>query len=280
MQSVLEILKKCEDFFAQKGVLNPKIDAQHLLAKALKCKRLDLFLRFDEPLTNTVLDEFRQDVKRRAKREPLQHILGSVDFCDLNLKCDARALIPRPETEELCEELISQFSQNPPQKILDLGTGSGAIILALKNAFKGAKCIACDVSVEALSLAKENASQTNLEVEFIESSWFKNVSGSFDLIVSNPPYLTQDEVDSAEDEVRLFDPPQALASPDEGAKDLREIIKNAPQFLNKSGILALECGIAHPQILKEENKSNKDFSDIEILKDFSGRDRFLILKRA
>ncbi len=280
MQSVIEILKKCEDFFAQKGVPNPKVDAQHLLAKALKCKRLDLFLRFDEPLTNTVLDEFRQDVKRRAKREPLQHILGSVDFCDLNLKCDWRALIPRPETEELCEELISRFKENPPQKILELGTGSGAIILALKNAFKDAICLACDISEDALNLAKENAKQTDLNVEFIESSWFENICGKFDLIVSNPPYLTSQEVEEAEDEVRLFDPALALSSPDEGAKDLRQIIKSAPQFLNSGGVLALECGIKHPQILKEENYQNKDFVDIEILKDFSGRDRFLILKRA
>lgn len=280
MQSVIEILNKCEEFFAKKGVPNPKIDAQLLLAKAMKCKRLDLFLRFDEPLKKEVLDEFREDAKRRAKREPLQHILGSVDFCGLNLKCDARALIPRPETEELCDLLISRLKNNPPKKILDLGTGSGAIILSLKKAFPNAECTACDISEEPLSLAKENAELANLNVKFEVSDWFENICGKFDLIVSNPPYLTEAEVLNAEAEVRQFDPPAALSSPDEGAEDLRNIIKESPEFLEKNGILALECGIAHPAMLKDENRENKNFSNIEIIKDFSGRDRFLILTRA
>lgn len=280
MQSVIEILGKCEEFFAKKGVPNPKIDAQLLLAKAMKCKRLDLFLRFDEPLKKDVLDEFREDVKRRAKREPLQHILGSVDFCGLNLKCDARALIPRPETEELCDIIISRLKENPPKKILDLGTGSGAIILSLKNAFKDAECTACDISEESLALAKENAELANLNANFFKSDWFENIGGIFDLIVSNPPYLTEKEVSNAEAEVREFDPPAALSSPEGGAKDLRKIIKETPKFLKKNGILALECGIDHPTMLKDENRENKDFSSIEIIKDFSGRDRFLMLTRA
>lgn len=280
MQSVIEILGKCEEFFAKKGVPNPKIDAQLLLAKAMKCKRLDLFLRFDEPLKKEVLDEFREDVKRRAKREPLQHILGSVDFCGLNLKCDARALIPRPETEELCDIIISRLKENPPKKILDLGTGSGAIILSLKNAFKDAECTACDISEESLALAKENAELANLNANFFKSDWFENIGGIFDLIVSNPPYLTEKEVSNAEAEVREFDPPAALSSPEGGAKDLRKIIKETPKFLKKNGILALECGIDHPTMLKDENRENKDFSSIEIIKDFSGRDRFLMLTRA
>lgn len=280
MQSVIEILGKCEEFFAKKGVPNPKIDAQLLLAKAMKCKRLDLFLRFDEPLKKEVLDEFREDAKRRAKREPLQHILGSVDFCGLNLKCDARALIPRPETEELCDIIISRLKENPPQKILDLGTGSGAIILSLKNAFKNAECTACDISEKSLALAKENAERVNLNASFFKSDWFENIGEIFDLIVSNPPYLTEKEVANAEAEVREFDPPAALSSPEGGAKDLRKIIKEAPKFLGKNGILALECGIGHPSMLKGENLKNKDFSSIEIIKDFSGRDRFLMLTRA
>ncbi|MBR4596773.1 MAG: peptide chain release factor N(5)-glutamine methyltransferase [Opitutales bacterium] len=282
MQSVIEILKKCEEFFAQKGVPNPKLDAQLLLAHAMKCKRLDLFLRFEEPITNGVLSEFREYARRRAKREPLQHILGFVDFCGLNLKCDARALIPRPETEELCDILTRRLKANPPKKILDLGTGSGAIILSLKNAFKDAECAACDISSYALSLARENAERTNLSVNFFESDWLEKIpeGEKFDLIVSNPPYLTKAEVESAQAEVRLFDPIFALESPDEGAKDLRKIIEGSPKFLAKGGLLALECGIAHPKMLAQENASNADFSNAEIMQDLSGRDRFLIFTRA
>ena len=275
MQSVLEILNKCEAFFAKKGVPNAKLDAQILLAKAMKCKRLDLFLRFEDPLTESVLSQFREDVRRRAKREPLQHILGSVDFFGLKLKCDARALIPRSETEELCELLAERFPKDSNLRILDLGTGSGAIILALKNAFKNSECHACDKSAKALELARENANLCGLNVDFFESSWFENAEGTFDLIVSNPPYLTEREIEQAQAEVKNFDPPCALFSPDEGLRDLREIIKLAPKFLREGGLLALECGLEQARILQSEFSGN--WKNSEVLKDLSGRERFLIL---
>lgn len=276
MQSVLEILNKCEAFFAKKGVPNAKLDAQILLAKAMKCKRLDLFLRFEDPVTESVLSEFREDVRRRARREPLQHILGSVDFFGLKLKCDARALIPRSETEELCEILSARFPKDSSLRILDLGTGSGAIILALKSAFKNSECHACDKSAEALGLAKENAALCGLDVNFFESDWFENASGTFELIVSNPPYLTESEIEEAQIEVKNFDPPSALLSPDRGLQDLKKIVELAPKFLREGGTLALECGLGQARILQSEFSGNWENS--EVLKDLSGRERFLILQ--
>lgn len=278
MQSVLEILNKCETFFAQKGVPNPKIDAQILLANAMNCKRLDLFLRFEDPVSESVLNKFREDVKRRAKREPLQHILGFVEFFGLKIKSDKRALVPRNETEELCEILAKKISQSSEDfKILDLGTGSGAIILALKTTKPNSKCFACDKSLDALALAKENAISTNLEVNFFESDWFNNVNQSFDLIVSNPPYLTEKELEEAESEVKNFDPTCALVSPNDGLKDLRFIIENAPKFLKDNGILALECGLNQPEILKSEFEGK--WTNIEVLNDLSRHERFLILQK-
>lgn len=278
MQSVLEILNKCEEFFAKKGVPNPKIDSQILLAKAMKCKRLDLFLRFEDPVLEPVLDEFRQDVKRRAKREPLQHILGFVEFFGLKLKCDARALIPRNETEELCEILATsakEFGKSP--RILDLGTGSGAIILGLKNACPEASCSACDKNPKALSLAKENAELCNLKVDLFLSDWFDNVQGTFDIIVSNPPYLTESEVLQAQDEVAKFDPIDALTSQDSGMQDLKKIINSAPDFLNSNGLLALECGLGQAQILA--NLYRDSWQNVEIVNDISRRERFLLLRK-
>lgn len=279
MQSVIEILQKCEAFFIQKGVPNPKIDAQVLLAKAFKCKRLDLFLRFEDPVPENVLSEFREDVKRRAKREPLQHILGEIDFFNLKLKCDARALIPRPETEYLCEILTEKLADKKDLslRILDLGTGSGAIILALKSFFKNSECLACDLSDKALSLALENVKLCNFSVELKKSSWFENIDGKFDLIVSNPPYLTEEEVKSAEDEVRVYDPSSALSCEENGLKDLRHILKNAKDFLKADGIVALECGLSQPKILSKEFTEN--YSEIELKNDLSGRERFLIAKK-
>lgn len=280
MQSVLEILSKCEEFFASKGVPNPKLDAQLLLAKALKCKRLDLFLRFEEPIAKAALDEFREDVRRRAKREPLQHIIGNVDFAGLKLKSDARALVPRNETEEFCDILANRFLPEAGKEIsiLDLGTGSGAIILALKNYRPCAKCLAVETSDDALALARENMQSCALDVEFIKSDWFENVSGSFDVIVSNPPYLTDEEVASAQAEVKDYDPKSALISADKGLSDLRKIIALSPSFLKGGGILALECGIGQPSILKKENSQNPDFAEIQILQDASKRDRFIVLR--
>jgi release factor glutamine methyltransferase len=273
VQSVIEILSKCEEFFASKGIPNPKLDAQLLLAKALKCKRLDLFLRFEDPVSKDALDEFREDVRRRAKREPLQHILGTVDFAGLTLKSDARALIPRHETEELCDMIIQKFADRKGDEleILDLGTGSGAIILALKNAFQKSKCTAVDASEDALALAMENAKICGLEIDLISSDWFENVSGKFDIIVSNPPYLTEQEMESAQAEVKNFDPKNALYSPDEGLRDLRKIMEAAPGFLKPNGIIALECGLSQPSILKGENPH----LTAEVVDDASRRERFV-----
>ena len=272
MQSVIEILSKCEEFFASKGVPSPRLDAQHLLAKALKCRRLDLFLRFEDPVAGAALDEFREDVRRRARREPLQHILGTVDFAGLTLKCDARALVPRSETEELCEMLVGRFSRRAdgPLDILDLGTGGGAIILALKNAFPSSRCVAADASGEALALARENAEMCGLEVEFVKSDWFDGLSGKYDLIVSNPPYLTDAEYESAQAEVKKFDPHSALVSADDGLCDLRKIISRAPAFLKEGGLVAFECGLGQPSALKAENPGLV----CETAADASRRERF------
>lgn len=280
MQSVLELLSKCEAFFASKGVPNPRLDAQTLLAKAMKCRRLDLFLRFDDPVVGAQLDEFREYVRRRARREPLQHISGSVDFFGLELKCDGRALVPRHETEELCEKAADMLAGNPPTRILDLGTGGGAIILAMKSAFGGSECVAVDADAAALALARENAEKCALEAEFLHGEWFGPVSGKFGLIVSNPPYLTESEVESAEPEVRRFDPPAALSSPDGGLRDLRKIIAEAPAYMEPGALLALECGLGQPETLKGENASNRLYSSIETARDLSGRERFLFMRRA
>ena len=183
MQSVLEILQKCSDYFASKGIESPKFDAETLLAHSLGCKRLELFLRFEEPLPEAKLAPFRELVKRRAKREPLQHILGFVDFFGLRLKCDSRALVPRNETEELCEIATEKLCPNrsAPLDILDLGTGSGAIALAMSSAYPNASVDAAELSDAAISLASENAQSLGLKISIIKSDWFENIEKSYDI---------------------------------------------------------------------------------------------------
>lgn len=279
MLSVLEILAKTEEFFAHKGVPNPKIDAQYIVSHALGCKRLELFLRFDEPLDESKLSSIRELVRRRGKREPLQYILGQVDFFGAKLKSDKRALVPRPETEELCEILTERFFTDPsaPIEILDLGTGTGAIAVALSLHFPNAKTVAVDASADALSLATENAEANRARIDFIKSDWFESVSGKFDLIVSNPPYLTQAEVDSAQPEVKFFDPISALVSPKDGIADLEKILGNAKSHLKENGILALECGLGQPEKLTTAPQ-RFGFQRAEAIKDASKRVRFAIFQ--
>lgn len=277
--SVLEILNKTEEFFKSKKVPNPRLDAQLLLCDVLKCKRLDLFLKFDKAMLESEISLYREYVKRRAKREPLQHILSEVDFFGLKLKSTKDALIPRSETEYLCELICEEYFKDDSANlnILDLGTGTGAIALSIANHFKNAKVVAVDFSDVALSLAKENAAKNDISnVEFIKSSWYENLKGKFDLIISNPPYLTQDEYETAQDEVKVYEPKNALVADNNGFSDIELIIKEASKYINEGGYLFLETGIDHSGSIKkltaQLNLSYESFSDL------NGYTRFAAIK--
>ena len=278
METLLGVLRKTEAFFAQKGIESPRLNAELIFAHVLGLKRLELYLQFDRPLSADILDLARPLVGRRAKREPLQYVLGQTQFADLTLACDARALIPRPETEELVELLTKRFKDNPPPSILDLGTGTGAIALALASAFPQARVWACDFSQDALDLAQKNAVANRLadRVKFFKTDWFDGLpEGKFSLIVANPPYLTALETAQAAPEVRDYEPAQALTADDEGLTDLKRILKQAPSRLASNALIALETGIAHHIALKQLAQSS-GYTHIESLPDFCGRPRFFL----
>ncbi len=279
--TVAELLKRTEGFFARKGVPNPKLDAELIVAHGLRCRRIDLFVRFDHAVPEKVLAELRELVSRRAAREPLQYIIGSVDWAGLTLRVDRRALIPRPETEQLWELIIEAYkaSGTTPARILDLGTGSGALALALKKAFPASEVVAVDKSPDALALARENAAALKLAVDFREGDWFSPIAPDekFDLIVSNPPYLTDTETDSAAPEVNKFEPIGALGSNDEGFADIKQIIEAAPAHLSPSGALWLETGIAHFDRIKTLGESLA-YCEVAGYKDYQHRERFARLR--
>lgn len=276
--SLLEIIQRTAAYFEKAGLETPRLDAEWLIAGVLGCKRLDLFLQFDRPMDDVLLDRLRPLVRRRSNREPLQHILGSVEFAGLSLKVDRRALIPRPETELLIELISAAFTQ-PPARVLDLGTGSGAIALALAKQWPEIDVLAVDWSEEALGLARENAAEAQLDrVNFVQSSWFDRVEPqAFELIVSNPPYLTEGEWESAQPEVKDFDPKAALVAADEGLSDLLQIIKSAPEYLRPGGLLVLETGIAQHEKLRADAEE-VGYAACESKVDASGRDRFLFCR--
>src|SRR5438874_3717442 len=189
--TVLEVLQSTAAYFKKRGIENPRLNAEHLLADALGRTRMELYLEFERTLDETELAPLRDLVRRRGEGEPLQHLLGTVEFCGHVFLCDNRALVPRPETEQLVE-LVHSKIENRKSKILDLGTGSGVIALTLAQNFPEADIMASDISAEALSLARENAARLELErVRFVECDLLEGVAEVFDVIVANLPYISR-----------------------------------------------------------------------------------------
>jgi release factor glutamine methyltransferase len=280
MQSVVEVLKKTAAFFAKAGLETPKVDAEWLLAGTLGCKRLDLYLQWDRPLDGQQLEILRERVKRRSAGEPLQYILGYSDFHDIRLSVGPGMLIPRPETEQLVEKVIARLGQRPEPRIVDLGTGSGAIALALAKAMPQARVLAVERSAAALSGARANAEALGLRdrVAFRSGDWLDGLSIEADCIVSNPPYLTEAEWHAARPEVRDFEPKEALVAAGEGLADLCRITQSALQHLVGGGLLALETGVAHGEPLRRI-ASQAGYKDLSVERDDAGRDRFFFATR-
>lgn len=280
MLTVLEIIKRSTDFLQRHGVESPRLNAELLTGHALGLKRMQLYLQFERPLTEPELALIRPLVKRRSEREPLQYILGTAEFAGLTLKVDRRALIPRPETE-LLVELITQRGLEAPARILDLGTGSGALALALAMHYPAAVVTAVDASAEALALAAENRAKAGLgeRVRLVQSDWFAALPAGekFELIVSNPPYLSDRETDETTPEVKGFEPRTALSAGPDGAEDLVAIIQAARSWLVPGGRLALETGIGQHGPLKAL-LAEAGYTEVESRQDLTDRDRFLLAR--
>lgn len=278
MLTVLEIIKRTTEFLDKRGVESARLNAELLIGHALGLKRMPLYLQFERPLTEAELEKIRPLVKRRGNREPLQYITGETEFAGLKLKVDARALIPRPETERLVELLQEQLVA-PPASILDLGTGSGALALALAKLYPAATVTAVDKSEPALALARENAAGTGLaeRVTFLVSDWFSALPRDrrFQLIVANPPYLSDEETAAAQPEVKDFEPAMALSAGPDSAAALGLIIPGARAWLEPGGLLACETGIAqHPRLLTLA--AGAGYARTESRPDLTGRDRYVL----
>lgn len=281
MLTVLEIIKRTTDFLEKRGVESARLNAELLIGHALGLKRMQLYLQFERPLAEAELEGIRPLVKRRGNREPLQYIMGETEFGGLKLKIDARALIPRPETEFLIE-LIVQRLVEAPGSILDLGTGSGAIALALAKTYPGAVVTAVDKNAGALALAGENRARCGLDdrVTLVESDWFSALpdDAAFQLIVANPPYLSDAEANETPVEVRGFEPIMALSSGASGMEALEKILAEAPRHLSPGGLLACETGTAQHAAL-QQLASTSGYERVESLRDLTGRDRYLLAFR-
>src|SRR5437899_6067107 len=277
--TVLDVLESTTAYFKKREIDSPRLNAEHLLAQVLRCKRIELYLEFERDLGEAELALLRERVRRRGRGEPLQHLLGTVEFCGRTFLCDKRAMIPRPETEQLVELLISNFkSQISNGRTVDVGTGSGAIALSLAAEFPEAEVFAVDVSDDALSLARENAERLGLagRVQFLKGNLLENVEDAFDLIAANLPYISSQERHTLSREV-LHDPEVALFAGTRGDEFVRELIAQAPSRLRPRGLLALEIGIGQSDPLFSA-LAEKNYRDISTKNDYSGVTRFLFAR--
>jgi len=277
--TVLEVLQSTTAYFKKHNIESSRLNAEHLLAHALGRKRIDLYLEFEHELNESELTPLRDLVKRRGAGEPLQHLLGTVEFCGRSFRCDKRALVPRPETEQLVELLISHFkSEIAYSRMVDVGTGSGVIALTLAAEFPKAEIVGADISEDALMLASENAERLGLadRVGFLRSNLLESVQPGFDLIVANLPYVSTEERQNLSREV-LHDPEVALFAGAHGDELVRQLIGQAPLWLRPRGILAMEIGIGKSETLVAA-LAEKNYRDIWTDKDYSGVIRFLFAR--
>ena len=272
--TTLEVLNAAASYLEKRGVESARLNAEHLLAHVLGMpRRIELYLQFERPLSEVERAPLRDLVKRRGEGVPLQHLLGEVEFCGRLFICDARALIPRPETELLVELVLKE--SGAAASILDVATGSGVIGLSLALSRPDVAVTLCDISPEALSLATENALRHGIadKVTRKESNLLDSVEGIFDIIVSNPPYIPTTDIATLSREV-LNDPVLALDGGAEGLRIVERLIKDSLTRMSSGGLLALEIG--HDQaarvveILKVHN-----FRDIVVHRDYQDVERFV-----
>jgi len=277
MKTVLEVISATIPFFQKNGIESARLNIEHLLAHVLKKKRMDLYLEFDRPLGEQELEPLRELVKRRAAGEPLQHLLGTVEFFGREFLSDKRALIPRPETEQLCELLLSGFKpQLEKSRLLDVGTGSGVIALTLAAELPEAEVQAVDISPEALALAQANAEKLELasRVHFQQSDLLQAVAGPFALIVANLPYIAPQTIPTLAREVQ-HDPQLALDGGGEiGEAIILRLLDEAPAKLAPSGLLALEIGHDQADYFVAELEK-RGYKEAHSRRDYQGVARFI-----
>lgn len=275
--TVLEVLTAATGFLKKKGVESPRLNAEHLLAHVLGMeKRITLYLEFERPTSEAERAPLRELIRRRSEGVPLQHLLGTVEFCGHVFACDARALIARPETEQLVENILPRLADSA--RALDVGTGSGVIALSLALARPSASVTAVDVSPDALALAQENATRHGLaeRVAFAVSDLLASVTGPFDLIVANLPYIAAGEIASLSREV-AHDPILALDGGPDGLVLIARLIADAPRCLAPGGTLALEIG--HDQADRVESLlASHNYRDIVRIRDYQEVERFLLAR--
>jgi len=284
--TVLELLRWTGAYFRSHAVESPRTAAEVLLAHSLGWERIDLYVRYDQPLTTDERERFKALIRRRLRGEPIGYITGRREFWSLLLTVGPSVLIPRPETERLVEAalvLLPDAADTPPRLVIDLGTGSGAVVLALASERPRHRFFACDRFLAALDLAHRNACDLGLaeRVHFFAADWLAPIgagAGGFDLIVSNPPYIPSDRIDDLQPEIRHFEPRSALDGGPQGTEVLAHLVAAAPPCLRPGGWLLLEIGHDQRTAVQDLAAADGRYAAVDCWQDYAGLDRVMRLK--
>ena len=277
---IVDLIQWSESYFREKSDQNPRLEIEWMLRSLLNCERLDLYMRFDEPLSGSQLSTLRGWVKRRSKNEPLQYITESCEFFGREFFVDTRVLIPRPETERLIDEAIKSIKHVRSPNILDIGTGSGCIAITLAKEIKNSNVIGIDKSIMSLQVAKKNSAELNVgNVMFLEMDILNQYpKEKFDLVISNPPYVPKSEMSGLMNDVKDFEPEIALTDFDDGLTFYKRISKIIPHILKDDSSCILELGIGnHPENVLSIFKQS-GYSNLETINDYNGDKRVLSIR--
>ncbi|MBN2144584.1 MAG: peptide chain release factor N(5)-glutamine methyltransferase [Candidatus Aureabacteria bacterium] len=274
---ILELLKWGEEWLGKKGIEQPRLNMEFLLGHVMEKKRVELYLAFEETVSQEKLVELKELLQRRITGEPLMYILGETEFHGLKIKVNPSAMIPRSETEAMMDEVLKEAAHLNPQKIADLGTGTGCLAILLAKHFPQAHVIAVDISEKALSLARENAerNQVSEKMHFLCEDilrWLEQNSG-FDLIVANPPYISLEEFNNLPSSVKDHEPRTALTDEGDGTSFLKRILAGMTRVLNPQGAAFLEFGWQMGPWIADAAQENN--LKAKIYKDIHGLDRFV-----
>ena len=280
MLTVLEALNGASDYLQNKGIKSSRLNAELLLSHILNCKRLELYLSFDRPLQKSEIDSYRELLKRRSTFEPLQYIIGKVEFYGLEFEVNQSVLIPRPETELLVEAVIESVAKDENINILDIGSGSGNISIALAKNIPSCTVVGIDISEEAIETSTRNAKLNGVESQlmFVKKNILNGIEineNSFDVVVSNPPYVSVADFVNLDPELRLYEPQIALTDESDGLSFYRNISVLSRSLLKNNGKLFFEIGVGQSDAVKKI-LIDSDYKNIVIIKDYSDIERVII----
>ncbi|MEA2095878.1 MAG: peptide chain release factor N(5)-glutamine methyltransferase [Candidatus Cloacimonadota bacterium] len=258
--------------FEKNEITSPKQNAEIIISHVLKMKKLDIFLHLEKEILDVQLNTILEITSRRKKHEPLQYILGETEFYGCTIKVTPDVLIPRPETELLVEKIIHE--EKEVDNILEIGTGSGAIVIALAKNMNEIKIDAVDISGSALKIAQQNAELNNVEINFFQSDIFENVTDKYDLIISNPPYISQDQYKQLPKEIKDHEPKSALQAENNGLYFYKKILQKAKEHLTESGKVYFEIGYDQAEEISNIARENR-YQKVEIFQDLNGFDRIM-----